>query len=336
MNPIAWQDIRFEDRGLLLLLIVPVLMGAWRIWQRKRLEPTIRISTLRFLTGMTHPFRARMRQALPWSRLVTVSLVIMALARPQTAFREEEVSVEGIDIIVAIDISESMDARDFTPDRMTAAKATAAAFIRNRKKDRIGLVAFAGESFTQCPPTTDHEVLLAQLDMLRSGLLERGTAIGMGLSTSVLRLKDSEAKSRVVILLTDGVNNSGFVDPLSAADAAAHYGIRVHTIAVGKNGKAPFLLQSVTGEIREEWKDVELDEALLREIAATTKGKYFHVENEAALTEVYQEIDRMEKARLSVKKLARKTELFAYFLSLAGILFLIELLLRYTWLRSIP
>lgn len=326
----------FANPEAFWLLILPVLMILWQVWRYKQLYPTLRLPILDAVKGHTHPVRGFVKKYLFILRSLAVVALIIALARPQQQYSDENVDTEGIDIMMALDISGSMKALDFKPDRLGAAKEKALQFIEGRPHDRIGLVVFAGESFTQCPLTTDHAMLKKLLNEVQEGVLEQGTAIGMGLSTSVIRLKDSDAKSRVVILLTDGVNNAGFIDPITAVDAALQYDIRVYTIGVGRNGQAPFLTQDFFGNNRQQMMEVKLDEDLLKDIADKTGGKYFQATNNDALGRVYEEIDELEKTRIQVTRVTRKTEEFHWYLIIGGILFLLELLLRYAVVRNIP
>ena len=247
----------------------------------------------------------------------------------------EETETKGIDIVLALDVSGSMLSQDLQPDRLQAAKKVAAEFVTDRKNDNIGLVIFAGESFTQCPLTTDHKVLLNLLNEIEFGVIEDGTAIGLGLANSVNRLKDSESNSRVVILLTDGTNNSGQIAPLTAADLARSYGIRVYTVGVGTKGMAPTPVQTPYG-IRMQNMPVDIDEKTLTEIAAMTGGQYFRAQDTEGLRQVYAEIDEMERYLISVQNVTRRQELFLPYALTALGLILLELLLRRTWLRAIP
>ncbi|TAE48750.1 MAG: VWA domain-containing protein, partial [Bacteroidetes bacterium] len=264
--------LEFASPWALGLLALPLLMVLWQVWRYNSLYPTLRIPGFGAIAANKRPLRGFVKKYLFVLRALSVALLVVALARPQIPLREEEIATEGIDIIMSVDISGSMEALDFKPNRMTAAKATARTFIESRQNDRIGLVAFAGESFTQCPLTADHDMLIRLLDELQSGMLEAGTAIGLGLANAVIRLRESPSKSKVIILLTDGDNNAGAVDPLTAADAANQFGIRVYTIGVGKNGMAPFRVQDLFGNYVEQFQEVRLDEALLQEISAKTGG----------------------------------------------------------------
>ena len=261
----------------------------------------------------------------------------MAMARPQEVFKEEDITADGIDILMVMDLSSSMLAQDFKPDRLEVSKRVAAEFIDKRQYDRIGLAVFAGEAFTQCPLTTDHRVLKEFLANLQCGMLDDGTAIGMGLATAVNRLKDSDAKSKVVILLTDGDNNAGYIKPITAAEIAREYNVKVYTVGVGSRGKAlaPVSRRS-DGQYIFGLATVQIDEALLEQIAEMTGGKYFRATTTKALEKIYRDIDKMEKTKIETTTIKRESERFHSF-ALWGILFLgFEMLLRYTFLRSIP
>jgi Ca-activated chloride channel family protein len=264
-------------------------------------------------------------------------LLLLALARPQTTFDEEKITTEGIDIVLALDVSSSMLARDFSPNRLEAAKDEAISFVDGRPRDRVGLVVFSGESFTQCPVTIDHTIIKNQLAQIKNGLLEDGTAIGMGLATSVQRLKESKAKSKVVILMTDGVNNKGLIDPLTASDIALQFGVRVYTIGIGTNGKAMTpVAMSAGGELIFDYTDVQIDEALLQKIAQKTGGQYFRATDNRKLKEIYSEIDKLEKTKIEVSAFERKSEKFYVFAFFAALLLLADMLMRYSVIRSIP
>jgi len=267
---------------------------------------------------------------------LAIALLIVALARPQSTNSWENKETLGIDIMLSLDISGSMLARDFKPDRLGAAKAVATEFISGRPNDRMGLVVFSGESFTQCPLTSDHTVLINLFNEVQSGMIEDGTAIGVGLANAVKRLKDSQAISKVIILLTDGVNNSGAIDPLTAADLAKTFGIRVYTIGVGTMGEAPYPAIDFWG--RQVFKNipVEIDEDVLRQIANVTGGKYFRATDNNKLREVYTQIDKLEKSKINVKEYSKKEDQFMPLIWIALILLLLEILVRKTILRSIP
>lgn len=329
------KQLSFASPWILGLLVVPAIFVGWHIWQRKRRYPTLRLPALHAVSNQLTPWRGVLKQNLFFLRALASALLVIALARPQTMFTEQEQNTDGIDIVIAVDVSGSMKARDFKPDRLEAAKLKAAEFIEGRPNDRIGLVVFAGESFTQCPVTTDHEVVKLLLKDVKDGLIEDGTAIGMGLATAINALKDSETKSKVVILLTDGENNAGFIDPATAVEAAVEFGIRVYTIGVGTNGTAPMPVRTIQGTIFQNFP-VKIDEALLKEIAQKTDGKYFRATGNEALAKIYEEIDELETSRLQVSVLTRKTEEFTPFLMIGLGLFFLEMILRYAVVRHIP
>jgi Ca-activated chloride channel family protein len=268
-------------------------------------------------------------------RVVVIALLIVVLARPQSTDNWENTTTEGIDIVMAMDISSSMLAQDLKPNRLEAAKDVAAAFVNGRPNDNIGLVVFSGESFTQCPLTTDHTVLLNLFKDIQSGMIEDGTAVGLGLANAVSRIKDSQAKSKVIILLTDGSNNMGEIAPVTAAEIAKTFGIRVYTIGVGTQGEAPYPFQTAFGVQYQNVK-VEIDEKTLNEIAVTTGGKYFRATDNASLKSIYSEIDQMEKVKISVQQYSKKQEEYKDLALLIFALLLMEILLRYTLFRNIP
>ena len=290
----------FEYPYLLWLEVVPVLLlalYAWREWKERR--PHLRVSTIAPWKTEGGSALALLRHLPALLRAAALSLVIVAIARPRSSTQMEKVDTEGIDIVLAVDVSTSMLARDFSPDRLSAAKDISIEFIAQRPSDRMGIVVFAGESYTQCPLTTDRATLINLMKDVQTDLIEDGTAIGNGLATAVARMKDSDAKSRVVILLTDGVNNSGEVDPGMAAEIAKTYGIRVYTIGVGRQGEAPYPVMTPWGP-DVQMMPVQIDEDLLRRIASETGGKYFRADDNTKLSEIYSEINRMEKTRTTV------------------------------------
>lgn len=318
----------------LLLLALPLL-----VWLRKRgaaQEPTVKMPTLAAVEGL-RAWRIGFRKFLPLLRGLAFVALVVALARPQLALKEESIKAEGIDIFLAIDLSSSMLAQDFRPDRLEVCKRVAAEFVGKRQHDRIGLAVFSGEAFTQCPLTTDHRVLTDFIEGLRCGVLEDGTAIGMGLATAVNRIKDSPGKSKVVILLTDGVNNAGYVKPLTAAEIAKEFGVKVYTIGVGQEGTAvsPISRRS-DGSFVMGMAKVEIDEELLTQISDMTGGKYFRATTARSLEKIYDEIDRLEKTAVEVTSVKRYSEEFYRFVWLALFFLLLEVMLRYTVLRAIP
>ncbi len=325
----------FENPGLFFLLIIPLLLLVHYIWMEVRgRRPHMRVSSL-------HPWAAGGRSVMEWLRhlpfilrMAALCLIIVALARPRSSTETERVDTEGIDIVLAMDVSTSMLARDFEPDRISAAKNIAVEFISQRVSDRIGIVVFAGESFTQCPLTTDRATLINLMKDVQTDLIADGTAIGRGLATAVSRLSGSEAKSRVVILLTDGMNNTGEITPLNAAELAKMYGIRVYTIGVGKHGEAPYPVMTPWGvELRN--MAVEIDEDLLGQIAESTGGRYFRATDNTKLAEIYSEINQMEKARTTVDSFPVYKELFGKFAFWALVCLLLELALRLS-IRRLP
>lgn len=317
----------------LLLLLMPLIV--WYLLRLSKMQASFKLASTNAFKGVKSGLRVYMRH-LPFAlRLISIALIIIVIARPQSVSSWEETESQGIDIVLALDISGSMLSQDLQPDRLQAAKKVAAEFVTDRRNDNIGLVVFAGESFTQCPLTTDHTVLLNLLNEIEFGLIEDGTAIGLGLATSVNRLKNSESQSRVVIILTDGTNNRGQIAPLTAADMARSYGIRVYTVGVGTTGMAPTPVQTPFG-VRMQNMPVDIDEKTLTEIAAMTGGQYFRAQDTDGLRQVYEEIDEMEKYLISVQNVTNRQEMFLPFALAAMALILLELLLRRTWLRSIP
>ena len=317
----------------LLLLLIPLI--GWYIFKLRKMQATFKLSSGYAFEKAPSTLRVYMRHFPFLLRVIAIALVIIVLARPQSVNSSDISKSEGIDIIMALDISGTMMANDFSPTRLEAAKKVASEFINDRQSDRIGLVIFAGESFTQCPLTTDHRVLLNLLSEVKFGMIEDGTAIGLGLANSVNRLKDSQSKSRVVILLTDGSNNAGQIAPLTAAELAASYGIRVYTIGIGSRGTSvarvmtPYGMQSmnVSGDF---------DERTLTEIASKTGGSYFRATDNTSLSGIYDEIDQMEKSHISVNTVTKRKELYLPFAIIALALIGGELILRRTWLRNIP
>jgi Ca-activated chloride channel homolog len=318
---------------LYLLLIIPVIV-AYYIFRQHKTTASLRVPGLDPFAKAGKTFRHWLRHILFAFRTAAVGLLIIVLARPQSTKSYQDVSTEGIDIVLALDISGSMLARDFRPDRLEASKNVATEFISGRPYDRIGLVVFSGESFTQCPITTDHAVLVNLMRELKSGMIEDGTAIGEGLATAVNRLKSSEAKSKVIILLTDGVNNRGIVAPVTAAEIAKSFGIRVYTIGVGTMGVAPYPVQTPYG-IQYQDAQVEIDEAVLQKIAAMTDGKYFRATDNEKLLQVYREIDKLEKSKVDMRQFRIRDEKYLPFAIAAFLLFALEVILRNTLFKSL-
>ncbi len=332
---IMFTGIEFAYPWVLLLLLLIPAVAFWLYYKRKHQHAVIHFSSVISIKDYPKSLRQRGMVLLPVLRLLCISLVIIALARPQTKSSSQDVSVEGIDIAMALDISGSMLAEDFKPNRLEAAKKLTQKFIESRPNDRMGLVVFSGEAFTQCPLTTDHAVLLDLFQSIKMGMIDDGTALGDGLATAVNRLRYSIAKSKVIILLTDGVNNMGSIDPRTAAEIAALYKIRVYTIGVGTLGKAPYPFQTPFG-IQYQTIDVQIDEALLKNIAASTGGEYYRATNNKALEEIFNKIDKLEKSKIMVSEYSHKTEKYFLILLIAFFIFTLELLLRKTWLKPLP
>ncbi len=317
-----------------LLLFLP-LMIYWYWKKQKQQLVELQVSTVKAFQSVPRSWRQRFRHILFLFRILTVVFLTVAIARPQSTSKGENVSTEGIDIVLVNDISGSMLAEDFRPNRIEAAKRTAMEFIDGRPTDRIGLVVFSGESFTQCPLTLDHGVIKNLLSEIKSGMIKDGTAIGMGLATAVSRLKDSKAKSKVIVLLTDGINNQGFIDPLTAAGIAQQFGVRVYTIGVGTIGMAPYPVQTPFGTQYQN-VPVEIDEKLLQQIADQTGGKYYRATDNKKLKAIYDEIDRLEKTKIEVTQFRRHKEEYYTAAMFAGLLLLLELVFSQTILRKIP
>lgn len=327
-----------KEYFLLLLLLVPYIL--WYFLYRKRSEPTLRMSDTYAYQYAPKSWRMRIVNLPMVLRCVTFVLIVIILARPQTHNAWDKKSVEGIDIMLAMDVSTSMLAEDLRPNRIEAAKEVAAEFISGRPDDNIGLTIFAGEAFTQCPMTSDHTSLLNLLQNVRTdiaarGLIQDGTAVGMGLANAVSRLKASKAKSKVVILLTDGSNNMGDLSPMTSAQIAKSLGIRVYTIGVGTNKVARYPMP-VAGGVQYVNIPVEIDTKTLREIAATTQGNFYRATNNAELKNIYKDIDKLEKTKMNVKKFSKRYEAYQPFAIAAVICLLLEILLRTTVLRRIP
>jgi Ca-activated chloride channel family protein len=322
-----------EPLFLYLLLLVPAMVAFYVLRQHKA-NASLRMPGLSPFKGTGLTFRHYLRHLLFAFRVIAVAFLIVVLARPQATNKFQDVTTEGIDIVLTLDISGSMLARDFKPDRLEASKNVATEFITGRPFDRIGLVVFSGESFTQCPLTTDHAVLINLLRDIESGMIEDGTAIGNGLATAVNRIKDSEAKSKVIILLTDGVNNRGDVAPATAADIAKTFGIRVYTIGVGTRGMAPYPVQTPFG-LQYQNMPVEIDEGILKEISNLTGGMYFRATDNDKLIQVYKEIDKLEKSKIDVRQFNRKDEKYMMPALIAFILIALEILVRNTVFRNL-
>jgi Ca-activated chloride channel family protein len=328
------ENITFANPKLLWgLLIIPAVI-VWYIFRQKKQDASVRFSDMNGFESLPKSWRVYGRHLLFVLQMAALALLIVAIARPQSTSTSETSNIEGIDIILAQDVSGSMLARDLKPDRLEASKKMAADFVEGRPADRMGLVVFSGESFTQVPLTTDHGIMLSMLKELKSGMIEDGTAIGDGLATAINRLKDSEAISKVIILLTDGLNNAGSVDPYTAAELAKLYGIRVYTIGVGSYGTAPYPVQTIFGMQYQQMK-VEIDEKMLTTIANNSGGKYFRATSNQKLSEIYDEIDKLERSKIEVTEFRHVHEEFYPLVALALVLLLVEFLLRKTVFRTI-
>ncbi len=329
-----FNNITFGQPWLLLLFAILPILIYWKFSKGKKQMAAIGISSIKGLAD-SRSWRNTVQQFPFIFRMLALSCIIIALARPQTKYDETQTEGEGIDIILCIDVSGSMTSQDFSPNRMEAAKKVAEDFVNGRPNDRIGVVIFAGESFTQCPLTTDHAVLISQISQIRNGLLEDGTAIGSGLATGVDRLRSSKAKSKVIILLTDGVNNGGLIDPNTAMEIAKAFNIKVYTIGVGTDGYAPTPVSTPLGIVMQNQK-VSIDEKLLQNIAAQTGGQYFRATDNKSLEHIYNEIDKMEKSKLEITTYHRFNEKFYPFIFGAMALLLLEIILRYTLFKKFP
>ena len=326
--------MKLANPNILWCLLVLVPMIVHYVWQCLAGGAAVRVSSAKALGTAPRTVRYWCRHLPFVLRCAAVALMVVALARPQTTEQLSKTTVEGIDIVLALDVSGTMLAADFEPDRLTAAKDVAAKFIADRPNDRIGLVVFAGESYTQSPLTTDKAALQTLLAQVKFGVVEDGTAIGMGLATAVNRLRESEAKSKVVILLTDGVNNAGQIAPLTAAEIAAEYGVRVYTIGVGKRGYAPYPYYDAWGNVRYQQQKVEIDEQTLTDIAAKTGGEYFRATSKTTLREIYDRINALEKTRIETDNYTRHNEHFAVWLLWALALLVAEFGVRRLWIEK--
>ena len=328
--------IHLANPGILWLFLIYIPLIAWYVWKHRTAYASLEISTVRPLARMKRPLRQYMLHGLFVLRLLALGCLIVVLARPQTRDAWHSSRTEGTDMVVALDISSSMLARDFKPDRLEAAKKIASRFINGRENDNMGLVIFAGEAFTGVPMTTDRAALVNYVNALNRDMLEDGTAIGDGLATAINRIKEGKAKSKSIILLTDGSNNTGIVAPLTAAEIAHKLGIKVYTIGVGTNGTAPYPQVNMFGRIEYVPTPVVIDEATLRQIADITGGKYYRATGNKVLSEIFDEIDSLEKTELDVRHFSHTEDCYLPWALAALGLFLLELLLRQTWLRTIP
>lgn len=330
-----FADITYANPGFLYLLILLPLLGGWYWFKFRNNNAGLQFSSTLGFSGVSRSWRLYLVHILFLFRIIALGLLIIALARPQSTTSSKNVNIEGIDIVMAMDVSSSMLAQDLRPDRLEASKDVASDFIEGRPDDRVGLVIFSGESFTQSPLTSDHSMILNLFKDIQSGMIEDGTAIGDGLATSINRLKESQAISKVIILITDGENNRGSIDPISAAEIARMYGIRIYTIGAGTVGMAPYPVQTPFG-IQYQNIEVKIDEKSLEEIAEITEGKYFRATSNRKLKEIYEEIDKLEKSKIDVTEFSRKNEEFLPLALLALALILLEIVLRNTLFRSVP
>lgn len=332
-----FNDIQFSEKHWFwLFLIIPVLMF-WYVFKLKKQEGELNFSSFVLFEGIKSSLKAKLRHLLFVLRLLAISCIILAIARPQSRSSWKDIKTEGIDIVVSLDISLSMLAKDFKPNRLEVAKDVLKDFIDARPNDKIGLVIFSGEAFTQCPLTTDHKIIKNMFKDIKAGMLDQGTAIGLGLADGIARIKDSKAKSKVVILISDGVNNVGEIAPLTAAEIAKTFGVRVYCIGVGSKGKA---LQPVAiypnGEMEYDYVDVDIDEATMTEMSKMTGGKYFRATDKESLENTYKEIDRLEKTIISEKSFTNKAEHFLPLAIAALVFLLLEFLLKRFVFKALP
>ncbi len=328
------NSIEFASPYFLFGLIIIPLFIVWYIFNCNKQQAYVRFSDTGFFNELPKSWKSYLRHIVFVIEMAALSLFIIALARPQSSSKNKEINVEGIDIVLAMDISSSMLAADLKPDRLEASKAVASDFVKGRPDDRMGLIVFSGETFTQVPLTTDHSMMLNMLQEMKCGLLEDGTAIGDGLASAISRLKDSEAISKVVILLTDGDNNAGSIDPSTAAEMAKLFGIRVYTIGAGTRGTAPYPVQTISG-IKYQQVPVTINEELLQQIANETGGKYFRAESKEKLEQIYSEIDKMERSKIQVNEFKRLHEEFYPLVKIGLILLILSFLLKNTIFKSI-
>lgn len=329
------SDISFAHPWAFLLMAVIPLMVWWYIRNINNQRHAVNVPSLQATKNVGRSLREHLFRLMPAVRMLAIAMLVVAIARPQTYSFHDNYNIEGIDIMLVNDVSGSMLAEDFKPNRLEAAKSVADQFISKRPNDRIGLVAFSGSAFTQCPLTADHSVLKKLLADIKNGIVRDGTAIGDAVGIAVDRLRYSKAESKVIILLTDGINNSGFVDPRNAASMAKQYGIRLYSVGVGSYGEAPYPVKTIMGTSY-SYVEANLDEELLKEMAETTGGKYFRATDNQSLESVYQEIDQMEKTRIDVSRMSDKHDLFFYPVLLAIALLVFEMILRYSLLRIMP
>lgn len=332
-----FSDIQFAEKHWFWLFIIIPIMITWYLFKLKTYEGEFQYSSFNLFSDIKSSSKAKLRHLLFVLRLITVSLLILAIARPQSRSSWKDVKKEGIDIVISLDVSLSMLAKDFKPDRLEVAKEVLSDFIDARPNDKIGLVIFSGEAFTQCPLTTDHKIIKNMFSDIKAGMLDQGTAIGLGLADAVARIKDSKAKSKVVILISDGVNNTGEVAPLTAAEIAKTFGVRVYCIGVGSKGKA---LQPIgiypNGQMEYDYVDVDIDEPTMTKISNMTGGKYFRATDRESLEKTYKEIDELEKTIISEKSFSNKAEHFLPLALGALICLIVEFLLKRFVFKMIP
>ena len=328
-----YSEIIFRDSHYFLLIIVSISFIIYFLFKKRKQFTAISFSSTKILSQKSN-YKKRIIRLPLFLRIIASIFIIFALSRPQSTNNWQENTTEGIDVIMAIDISGSMLAEDLKPNRLEAAKNVAIDFISNRSNDRIGLVVFSGESFTQCPLTTDHTVLVNLFKDIKSGMVDDGTALGMGIATSVNRLKESDAKSKVIVLVTDGVNNSGEIAPLTAAELCNSFGIRIYTIGIGTMGLAPYPFQTPFG-IQYQDVEVKIDEKTLQDIAMITKGKFFRATNNSSLKKIYDEIDLLEKSKIKVTEFSKKKEEFRLFLYVSFLLLIVSYILENTILKRL-
>lgn len=330
------NNIVFANKEFLYLLVIIPLLIIYYYHRKNRYNPPLYYSNFFLIKNIPKSFKIQTRFFPYLLRLITITLLIIAIARPQSVSKGRDIQTEGIDIMISLDVSLSMLAKDFKPNRLEVAKEVIQKFIDNRPNDRIGMVIFGGEAFTQCPLTTDHKILKTLIQKVKAGSLGQGTAIGLGLANAVARLKDVPSKSKVIILVSDGVNNTGEIDPLTAGELAKTYNIRVYTIGTGSRGKA---LQPVAmypnGELQYDYADVEIDEALMKKISDETGGKYFRATDNKSLMKIYEEIDKLEKNIIYEKNYTNRQDLYYPLAYLALILLLIEFILQKTYYKII-
>lgn len=330
-----WTGLEFKYPYFFWFLLVLIPIIVWYVLKQNKMNATLQLSSFSSIDKIPRSYKEYLRHVLFGFRICALALLIVALARPQSTDTWKNSTTKGINIVLTLDVSTSMLAQDFEPNRLEAAKKYAMEFINGRPNDKLGLVVFAGESFTQCPLTTDQAVMINLMKEVKTGLIEDGTAIGMGLANAIVRLKDTEGISKVIILLTDGVNNKGDIDPLTAAEIAREFGIRVYTVGVGIDGTAPYPFQ-VQGRTIMQQVETEIDEEVLEDIARLTGGKYFHATNNDKLLEIYKEIDKLEKTRIKEDHFSKKYEEFFIFALIAGVLLFVEFLLKNVLINTVP